>query len=31
MTEHVEPDVYPSCEEECDLLLWCFGAEPVAA
>ena len=31
MTEFVEPDVYPGDLEHYELLLWCFGAEPVAA
>ena len=29
MTRDLEADVYPSCEEDYDTLMFCFGAEPL--
>ena len=30
LTANLEPDVYPSSEEDYDTLMFCFGAEPLA-
>ena len=31
LTQGLESDVYPKSEDDYDLLMFCFGAEPVAA
>lgn len=31
MTADLEPDVYPTCEYDFDMMLFCFDAEPVMA
>ena len=31
MTRDLEADVFPSCEEDYETLLFCFGAEPLGA
>lgn len=31
LTKGLEPDVYPSCREDFDTLMFCYGAEEVPA